>query len=482
MRPKLLRYVVAPLFAGIVIFAALKVFSEQNNVMDRILMDEETSRSGLVTVNFRDVDVDTVFNYLSEVSGKDIVTSPGVTGTVTMRLREKPWQLALDIVARNHGYVYSHEGNIIRVIPQDQIHSEAPVTELIPLNHVVEEIELSKANRVDEVLAERREESLGKLLEALGGMVDVARGETVTYVPGINSIIVSAIPSRVDRIRELMREIDLPSPQVMLSAKVIEISLEDDEKFGVDWQTTMRIAGARRPITFPFSGTGFLGMTRFYGDAGSFPTAGDDEFTFGTLDFSQFSATLDILEERGNAEVLSAPRITTLNNRKATIKVVEKIMLQRSVESLETDRTVVVEYETEDQARESGVILTVLPHVNREGDITVNLFPEVSVSTFKDITISGSVDSSALVFNSRQANTTVRVKDGETIFIGGLIREDTVSGEKRFPILGNLFEKIPLLRSLFIYETEAQTRSEVVFFVTVNLVSDGMHSMSTSGT
>jgi len=92
---------------------------------------------GNITVNFKEVDIKTVLSYLSEISGVDIVPTPGVEGLVTMRLRDKPWLVALDIVTRNHGYTYSQEQDIIRVMPRSMLQTESAITEVIPLNYII---------------------------------------------------------------------------------------------------------------------------------------------------------------------------------------------------------------------------------------------------------------------------------------------------------------------------------------------------------
>lgn len=474
---------------------------------------------GNVTVNFRDVDIRTVLNYLSDVSGIDIVPSPGVEASVTMRLRNQPWETALDIVTRNHGYAYSKEHGIIRVVPRDHIMTEDVVTEVIQLRNLVRGIELvrqQESRGVDDVSVVERQESLEQVLESVRAMIDLERGENATYIPSVNSIVVTAIPSKINSIKNMIAKIDKKIPQVVLDAKVVEIQLNKEERFGVDWNAVISAAGAKRPITFPFTSEGILrflpGSQRwFYPDTGyaavnpltgepsglysrdfdsPFPTVqavsvdpsegmGTDLFSFGTLDFSTFRATLELLDERGDAEILSAPRITTLNNQRATIKVVEKIMLQQTVQATQTANLVTVEFESEQSAREVGVKLTVVPHINEDGDITVNLLPEVSTNQgFQVLDVGGGSNAVALTFNSREANTTIRVKDGETIFLGGLIRKNIDVYENKFPILGDILGGVPFIGNAFKYEAERHRRSEVAFFVTVNIVKDALDSVA----
>ncbi|NQT32107.1 MAG: hypothetical protein HQ594_00365 [Candidatus Omnitrophica bacterium] len=456
-------------------------------------------KPGNVTVNFKDVDVKTVLHYLSEISGVDIIPSPGVEGTVTMRLRDKPWQVALDIVARNYGYAYSSddEQGIIRVMPKGQLNTEEPITEVIPLNHIIREIELLKQDTGDDVVAEAKQESILQLIAAVNSILDTRKGEKATFITSANALIVTAIPARISDIKNMITKIDKKTPQIMLDAKIIEIGLTKDERFGVDWNAVVSAAGAVRPTTFPFTNQGVLpflssGQRKYYPSTGAgtlnsdFPpinastldpfvgilTTSNPLFQYGTLNFSEFTATLSLLQNRGDTEVLSSPRITTLNNQRATIKVVEKIMLQKTAETTQTVGVITVEFEDIDEAREVGVKLTVIPHVNEEGEISVNLLPEVSTrggtdnTGFDELTVgaAGAQTAIALTFNSREANTIVRVKDGETIFIGGLIRKNVAKTDNKLPILGDLFGGIPLIGSLFKYEAENVSRTEVVFF------------------
>ncbi|MDP8298958.1 MAG: hypothetical protein P9L88_03560 [Candidatus Tantalella remota] len=470
--------------------------------------------SGNVTVNFKDVDIKTVLHYLSEVSGVDIVPSPGVDAKVTMRLRDKPWVTALDIVTRNYGYTYSSddEKGIIRVMPRGQLQLEETITEVIPLDHIMREIRLAKTSEEDSTVeVEETEKSIEQLLGAIRSMLDSGRGENVIFISSVNSVVVTAIPARIAKIKAMVTEIDKKSPQIILDVKVVEVLLDKDEKFGIDWNAVISVAGAKRPITFPFtSGGQLIGIAgeiqdQFlpkYGaqgldDPNRFPyldttlmdpTAAatpSSVFSFGTLDFSTFTATLSLLDNRKDTEVLSSPRITTLNNQKATIKVIQKIMLQKAIQSTDTSTTVTVEYETPEEAREVGVKLTVVPHVNSEGDISVNLLAEVSNNEgFSVLTLpTGAVgNTTELTFNSREANTIIRVKDKETIFIGGLIRKDVLITENKLPILGDLLGGIPGVGGLFKYDAEKVERTEVVFFVTVHVIDSGAESIADSRT
>ncbi len=451
-------------------------------------MQPDMPKPGNVTVNFKDVDILSVLNYLSEVSGVDIVPSPGVDAVVTMKLRDKPWEVALDIVTRNYGYVYSREGNIIRVVPKSKLQMEEAITEVIPLNYVVED-------------TEGKEKNITKLMEAVTYIIDERAGEKATFLPSANAMVVTTIPTRMTAIKEMVNKVDKKTPQIMLEAKVIEITLDRNDQFGVDWNAVVTAAGAQRPTTFPFTNTGILnflpGEQRRYFptdttgiDSAVFPLTDTtpisavtvaEYFQYGTLDFSTFTATLRLIDEWDNTNIISSPRITTLNNQTAVIKVITNLYLQKQQKTTDTATTVTVEFEKD--PREIGVILEVTPHVNDRGEIAVNLKPEVSSDiTFQTLEVQGGNQTQALRYNTRSADTQIMVKDGETIFIGGLISETITKEDHKLPILGDLFGGIPVIGSAFKYEQDNKDKTEVVFFVTVHLLKDGVHSIKASDT
>ncbi|HNX91152.1 MAG TPA: secretin and TonB N-terminal domain-containing protein [Candidatus Omnitrophota bacterium] len=472
-------------------------------------------KPGHITINFKEVDIVTVLNYLSEVSGIDIIPSPGVKGTVTMRLRDKPWEVALDIVTRNYGFAYSREGDIIRVMPKSMLKTEDSVTEVIPLNHIVQDISLIKSTTSsssasdEEVKVEKKEQTISQVMAAVNNILDKTRNERATFIASVNAIVITAIPAKINEVRAMIERIDKKPPQLLLDAKVVEIILDDTEQLGVDWDAVISASGARRPITFPFTNSGglvFLPDTAKFdkylpygstsGGVPDFPyvdlstmvdptaaaTAGS-VFSYGTLDFTQFQAVLRMVSSRGDTNLLSCPRVTTLNNQKATIKVVQKVMLQKTQESIQTANVVTVEFEKEADAREVGVRLTVIPHVNDQGDIMVNLIPEVSSDlTFTTLAVGAATSTVAMKYNTREANTQVRVKDGETIFIGGLIKDQVVKSTSKLPILGDMFGGIPWFGKLFQYDSTEGDKTEVVFFVTVHLAKDGKDTITKSYT
>jgi len=453
---------------------------------DTMMQSEETPyvKPGHVTVNFKDADIRAVLNYLSEVSGVDIVASPDVTGTVTLKLTDKPWDVALDIIVKNYGYAYEREGDIIRVVTLDSLKQAELSTEVIHLNYTK---------------AEEAFESVKDMLTTRG---------KISFDTRTNTLLATDLPTNIYKIKRVIEKLDKKTPQVMIEARIFETLLEDDEKMGIDWSMKIAAIGAKRPATFPFSNWGninFLGheVKKFFpfGQTGTesvvagsgvatttgvsefpstpegtvaFPFVEADSFTYGTLDFSQFQAVLELLKQRRRTEVISNPRITTLNNKEAKILVGRVYNFPTFSQAEETGRWIINGYE----AKELGIRLLVNPHVNDNGEIVVDLNPEISnFLGLERIT----EELSAPLWSTREADTQVMVRDGDTIFIGGLIRENTLDVDKKVPVLGDLFGDIPFLGGAFKHKAQSTEKTELIFFITVHIVKN-MRTLTEFGT
>jgi len=198
--------------------------AEAQEIEERI----SPTKPGNVTVNFKGADITAVLEYLSEVGGVDIVPAPDVKGPVSLKLTDKPWETALDIIVKNYGYAYERDADIIRVVTISSLKMEELNTEVIPLNYATAE---QVQESVKDVLTER-----GKL----------------TFDTRTNSIIVTDLPTNIYKIKQIISKIDRRTPQIMIEAKIIETSLENDERLGIDWHAVIAARGSKRPMTFPF--------------------------------------------------------------------------------------------------------------------------------------------------------------------------------------------------------------------------------------
>lgn len=440
-----------------------------------------TVAPGNVTVNFKDADIRTVLAYIAEVSGVDIVPSPDVKGIVDLKLSNKPWKVALDIIVRNYGFAYERDGDIIRVVTVDKLKQEELKTQAFNLNYgKAKDI----ANAIKDIVSER-----GKVM----------------YDDRTNTLLVTDIPTNIYKIAEIIERLDRKTDQILIEARIIETVLEDSEKLGIDWNVKFSITGAKRPTTLPFeafktpfntksgegqayfpqvqtanpqstettSGGGLNTTTasQFPGTASgvfSFPFAGQDQFSFGTLDFSEFKAVLELIKSRANTDIVSNPRIATLNNSEAVINVGQTLNLPVYERNSNTGKMEITGYE----AKDLGIVLKVTPHVNDKGEIMMELNPTISDLLRYD-TLDKASGVVAPVFSSRFAKTQVLIKDGDTIFIGGMIKENDVDTRKKLPFLGDVLGDVPYLGLLFTKKEIVKQKTELIFFITVNLMVSG---------
>ena len=435
---------------------------------------------GRITVNFKGADIRTVLSYLSEVSGLDIVPSPDVTGTVDLKLTDKPWQVALDIIVRNYGFAYEKEGDIIRVITVGELQAEELKTQTFNLNY----------GKAEDIIVSIKE------------MVS-SRGK-VMFDERTNIVLVTDIPTNIYTIGQVIEKLDKKTCQVLIEARIIETVLDDTEKLGIDWNIKFAVSGAKRPTTFPFNyfkapfnsetihgrmesyfpqvqvddpssttiGSGGATTTDTAGEFPStmngvfgFPYALKDDFSFGTIDFSQFSAIAEFLKSRADTDVVSNPRIATLDNTEALINVGQTLNLPTYERSAVTGRMEITGYAPKDL----GVILRVTPHINAIDEIVVDLSPEITDLLRYD-TLDAATGIVAPVFSTRQAKTQVRIRDGEIIFIGGLIKENDVKINRPIPILGDLLGDIPGLGLLFTKKETQKQKVELIMFISVNII------------
>ena len=439
---------------------------------------------GNITVNFKGADIRTVLSYISEVSGVDIVPAPDVKGVIDLKLTNKPWKTALDIILRNYGFAYEREGDIIRVVTVDNLKMEELATQTFGLNY-------------------------GKSKDVVTAIKDIVsdRGK-VMYDDRTNIVLVTDIPTNIYKIGQVIEKLDKQTPQVLIEARIIETVLDDTEKLGIDWNVKISVAGAKRPTTMPFeyfkppfttfgkdgnpyfpqvqtanptgtttSTTGGTATTstttasEFPSASGpdgvfAFPFAPTDQFTFGTLDFSEFSAVLEMIKSRSNTDIVSNPRIATLNNSQALINVGQTLNLPKYERNSTTGKMEITGYD----AKDLGIILTVTPHINEKNEIVVDLAPVISDLLRYD-TLDKASGIVAPVFSTRQAKTQIMIRDGDTIFIGGLIKENDVNVKRKLPFLGDLLGDIPYLGLAFTKKETIKQKTELIFFITVNIMT-----------
>lgn len=391
----------------------------------------------LVSLTADDASLSQVLKSLADKGGFNIITGPTVSaGRITIQMKDVPVEQAVNLVVRAAGLSYERIGNSILVADAKSLSEETGLSSYI----------------VDLKFADAAE-----VKEALKGLTD-----KIEVDRGGNRLIVVTSPRIIAEIEEIVADLDKPAKQVMLEARIVEVSTDDFKKLGIDWdlisrQGFMFVEGNYDSLQGGESSDQIRGLKIF-------PNTPGTSDIFKLRNFSRvaqvYRVAMDLAIQNGNARVLANPKIATLNGREANMLVGSRIpfVISGTVFAgggAATSQTV--------QREEVGVKLSITPLINADGYITTVIKPEVSsVIGFK-----GANDDLPIVA-TRQATTTVRLKDGGSVIIGGLLSEERTTNTSRLPILGD----IPGLGLLFQHSTTQVTKKDLVIEVTPRILPD----------
>ena len=415
--------------------------------------------TGMVSVDFKDADIRQVLRIISLKSGVDIVAGADVEGLVTIKLTNVPWAQALNIILRTYGFTYAREGNIVRVMTLKALEAEALSTRVFPLDY-------AKAKEVPDVIKEMLSD----------------RGR-VKFDERTNTIIVTDISANLFQIQKVVERLDQRTPQVLVETKIVETNLQKEENLGIEWTHSLSLSqtASTLPSSFPFPADGTLGsfgesfigtpIPKIPGPTGLLTATSLGSIGIGTLTGPAFSWTMNALHQRTDTNIISNPSLAVLNNQEAKIHIGEEYPVPTYTIDPTTGRTSISGY----TPKLTGTVLTVTPHVNPSSEIVVDLKPEIiSVGnnvTYSLGTTSGSVDFPR--FTTQTAKTQVRIRNGNTIAIGGLVKRSEATRVTKVPLLGD----IPVL-GLFFKNTRWYSggsdpvRQDVLIFLTVSLTKE----------
>ena len=408
--------------------------------------------TGSFSLDVDGADLRTVLRAIAEFSGRNIVLGQNARGVVRIQIKNVAWQDALKAVLRANGLDYVEDGAVIRVDEASKLNAEkveretanARTLELVPLETRIVKLNYANATELTTPLAA----TLSKR-----GSVQVERRT--------NSLIITDLPSNLDAISQMAAQLDSQTPQIEITAKLVDVDAGWLNSVGIEWshgldksQSIANPAGVIPPYDLrPGSrGTATDGATvGSRVDAGVAGPAG--RVTVGIFkNFGDIEATLSALASSNKANIISNPRITTVDNREAKILVGQKIPL--IVQDVAGNPV--------SQLQTIGIQLKVTPHLTSEKKIIMDLHPEVS-----DLA-SGSTVQGGLIINTSEADTRVMVDDGQTAVIGGLIRTNETTVSRGVPYL----KDIPLVGMLFSSKTMTKSNRELIIFVTPKLVND----------
>jgi len=396
-----------------------------------------------VSLNFDNTPITAVLQMLATQNNLNLTISAGVTGDVSINLENVSLEAALNAVLLPNGYNYYIKDNIVIIKPIDQL----VAGELIPRTYKLKYIGSDVA-----------ETAIKPLLSANGKVVPLQPAATQssgTTTPTISKIIVFDLQTVQDGVEALLQEIDVRRRQISVEVKIIENNLDKSEKLGINWPKS--VSASLTGVTPP--STSESETSDNSASSAAIMPLEDGNWQLGYLSVAQLDIVLDFLAQRDNSKLLSNPRITTLENEMATIKVQTVIPIQTINRFSEG---AVIQDVVTFQDEEVGIRLEVTPRVNDDSTITMLVNPIVQ----EIIGFSGSSDNQKPITSERAITTNVTVKNKETVVLGGLLKENNIEKEEKIFLLGS----IPILGNLFRHKSTERSTTDLLIMITPTIL------------
>ena len=468
-----------------------------------VVMPAPAQKESNVTLDFKDADMQNVLRVLAYKSGVNIVASKEVTGTVTIRLVDVPWEQALAVILSTYGFAYEREGNIITVSTMEALKTRREnQKELADIEGVTSKVfNLQFLDAADaKKMLEPQLSPQGKIsvLEITGqkgwefGAVkagestdEEGKAERERRAARSRALIVTDTPTYLERIEKVLKEIDVKPSQVLIEARIMEVNRDTLKDLGIEYATGSRVESHSQTRTnsddlVNFGRTEYKRATnsRLYSESdtnaftpsnfvpkatGLTPINAGLEILIKRLFRTNMEVLIHALEEDVRTNTLSAPRILTLSGQEAVILVGQKYpIVESSVSGTSGTATVTLAY-----YQDIGIQLYVVPQITGD-DQYINMIVHPVVSARDGTATVGGTNAYPLLI-TREAETQVLMEDGETIVIGGLLKDVKSQGKIGIPILSD----IPLIGGLFTRRTTDVEKIDLLIFITARIVKPG---------
>ncbi|RGQ06672.1 pilus assembly protein PilQ [Megamonas rupellensis] len=405
-----------------------------------------------------DVDIRNLLTSIALANNLNIVISDEVQGNVSVKLSNINAQDMIKIIAENNNYMYQFKDNVIYISKGDKdINLYTVQINYLELDKIAQTINLMLTGNLPDKIDDKDKKT------AINNKVMIDESE--------NTISFYGTLKQYEQIKKFLQEQDKPQKQVSLEAKVTAIQKDAAKDLGVSWEWSKLPQSPEHEITYDTVKhtvinedgskeeiTDYLPVdevTRKWNDNENIP--GVIRFGKGVDGYPYefyYAAKIDALISDGKANILARPNITTIQGKEAVINIGSEVPVP-TVSTTNSTTTTSIKY------REAGIILKCTPRVNEDGIITVKVHTEVSSPMYVE-------DMKAYRFQKRSADTIVRLKDGQTMVIGGLIGSDEAKQMSKIPFLGD----IPILGNLFKHIQKSKSDTEVMIFLTAREVND----------
>jgi len=427
-----------------------------------------------LSLNFQDIDVRSVLQLIADFTDLNLVASDTVSGNITLRLQNVPWDQALDLVLKTKGLDKRKIGNVLMVAPADELaarerqelEANKQVAELAPLRKDIIQLNYAKASDIAKLYEDE---------SAKGVLKDDMRG-SVIFDDRTNSLIVTLTQERIDELRRIITQLDIPVRQVMIEARIVEANVDYDKALGVRWGGTIT-AGTRNRWGY-YGKDGNIGLEEPeegqaggcgpFADTCAFPTTATGSSPVPFVDLGVANSTagvgiglvtnhaildlqLSAMEKTGNGQVVSQPKVVTSDKETAKILKGSEIPYQEASSSGATTTSF----------KEAALSLEVTPQITPDNRIIM----EVNVT--KDAPDFSRSVGGVPPINKNEVNAKVLVSDGETIVIGGVFSNTQIKSVDKVPFLGDL----PYLGRLFRRDVVSDNKSELLVFLTPRILN-----------
>jgi type IV pilus assembly protein PilQ len=440
-----------------------------------------------LSLNFQNIEVRALLQVIADFTNFNVVTSDTVTGTVTLRLKDVPWDQALDIILQSKGLGVRKNGNVLWIAPKDELaakeqvdlESKKKIAELEPTRTQAFQLNYTKAEEVARGLT-------GQALGSSGGggggnntqatKILSPRG-SVIFETRTNQLFVTDVPSKLDEIQALITKIDIPVRQVLIEARIVEaddsfgrtlgVKLGGSDLRGLRGGTPGYDLGGNNRVTvggnynavgaqtiqgpgYAYTDNSFVNLPANPGAFGGGTAASFALSLFGATANRFLNLEISALEAEGKGNVVSSPRVITADQTKARIEQGEEIPYQQATSSGATSV----------QFKKASLRLEVTPQITPEGNVILDL--EVNKDSRGALTAAGPA------INTKQVKTQVLVENGGTVVIGGIFTQDEQNDINKVPLLGD----IPIIGYLFQNRVKSTRKTELLVFITPKIVTD----------
>lgn len=433
-----------------------------------------------LSLNFQNIEVRALLQVIADFTNFNIVTSDTVTGNVTLRLKDVPWDQALDIIMQSKGLGQRKSGNVILIAPKDELNAKEKVE--LETKAQIAALESLRTQSFQLNYAKATDVATGLTGQASGqggsatSRILSARG-SVIYEIRTNQLFVSDIPSKLEEIQAMIAKIDIPVRQVLIEARIV---IADDSfgrslgiklgasdlrgvrggtpGYGIGGGNRVTIGGNLNAVGSQTLQNGTTGVAFSDTNFVNLPASTENGFNPATFALSLFSASanrflnleISALEADGNGKVVSSPRVITADQQKALIEQGEEIPYNIATSSGATSI----------QFRKANLKLEVTPQITPEGGVILD------VDVTKDSR--GATTPAGFAINTKHVQTKVLVENGGTVVIGGIFEQSDREDITKVPFLGD----VPYLGNLFKSRTKSSTKTELLIFLTPKVISD----------